>query len=212
VQLTDWLNLLTPFLVLAATWFIGQRILNSWDIRKKRQELDIAAATQFQQLYGEAKEIARLWRFIADQQEPPVLGSTDLHWQLLTRATAVEGKFEAVVIKLATERHLTKEQIRSVGLFRRSCYELRESIRDKRLPTMGYGGGYTLFNNLAVEITCLLNTNSPTNVLELSIARQNLKEIAKIGSESLHRAIEEIEKEDPDSRRLGVPRTRKSRI
>ena len=71
MQLKDWLQLLTPFLVLAATWFLGQRILNSWDLRKKRQELDIAAATQFQQLYGEAKEVARLWRFITKPHHPP---------------------------------------------------------------------------------------------------------------------------------------------
>ncbi|MBI5301519.1 MAG: hypothetical protein HY868_05230 [Chloroflexi bacterium] len=32
--------------VLGLTWFVGQRILAYWEIKKKRKELDIATATQ----------------------------------------------------------------------------------------------------------------------------------------------------------------------
>jgi hypothetical protein len=194
-MILEILKLITPFLVLAATWFVGQRILVSWDMRKKRQELDIAAATQFQQLYGEVKEVARLWRTITKRAEQPITPPADIRWQLLARATSVEGKSEAVVMKLATERPLSEGEIRSIGLFRQACQDLRESIRDgKSLPAMRYGGGYTLFNNLATEITCLIGRNPPKDAPELQVAQKNLDAIARIGSRVWLNAVEEAEK------------------
>lgn len=49
-------------LVLGISWFVGQQILAYWEIKKKRRELDIATVTEFQQLYGEYKEVWRLWK------------------------------------------------------------------------------------------------------------------------------------------------------
>jgi hypothetical protein len=193
----ELVQLLTPFLVLAATWLIGQRILTGWDLRKKRQELDIAVASQFQQLYGEAKEVGRLWREVTrqhDQHSQPISVPSDIRWQLFSRAAAVEGKFEAVVIKLVTERPLKEEQVQSIGLFRQGCQELRESIReDRSLAAMRYGGGYTLFNNLAAEITCLLAQNRPAEAPKIDVARKNLKAVARIGSRAWERAVKEME-------------------
>jgi hypothetical protein len=203
----ELLQLLTPFLVLAATWFLGQRILISWDLRKKRQELDIAAATQFQQLYGEAKEVARLWRVIMtlSDQSLQIPKEKEMRWQLLARATAVEGRFEAVVIKLTTERLLSKEQVQTLGLFRGACQDLRDAISDMSLPAMGQYPGYILFNNLAVSITQLLNSNRSADVPNSTIATENLIEVTKLGWESLQRAVEQTKKKYPTLQGLGVP-------
>jgi hypothetical protein len=41
-------------------------------LKKKRQELDIAAATNLHKLYGEFKEVSRLWRAsLYDAPNPP---------------------------------------------------------------------------------------------------------------------------------------------
>ena len=84
-------------LLLAAGWLIGERIIAGWDLRKKRQELDIASAVEFQQLYGELKAVGRAWREYrrrAAHLSPP----QNVEWQLLSSAIAAESKYEAVVI------------------------------------------------------------------------------------------------------------------
>ncbi|HEY0605386.1 MAG TPA: hypothetical protein VGD58_20865 [Herpetosiphonaceae bacterium] len=169
--------------LLIVTWLLGQRIIAFWDIRKKQQEIDTAAAAQFQQLYGDLKEVARLWREVSKIQDHPFSTPPDIRWQLLVRATSAEGRFEAVVMKLATERLLEEKEIKSIGLFRQASQDLREAIREGRsLPAIRFGGGYTLFNNLAAEITCLLANNRSTKAPSREVAQQNLDAIAKIGS------------------------------
>ena len=188
------LQTVNPYLVLAITWFIGQRVVTSWDIRKKRLELDIAAATQFQQLYGEIKEIMRLWRIATKKTDQLISLPTDIRWQLLARATSVEGKFEAIAMKLATERYLTSDQIFNVGLFRQACQEVRDAIQEGRsLPSIRYGGGYTLFNNLATEITSLIGSNRQTKIPNLRSAQKNLDEIASVRSKDLLKKMKEAE-------------------
>jgi hypothetical protein len=54
-------TLLSGFTLLLG-WFVGQRIVAYWDLKEKRQEVDLALATQFQHLYGDFKQISRLWR------------------------------------------------------------------------------------------------------------------------------------------------------
>lgn len=44
----ELLKIAVTVLLLPAGWFVGQRIVVAWDIRKKRQELDIASAESFQ--------------------------------------------------------------------------------------------------------------------------------------------------------------------
>ena len=56
--------------LLLLTWFGGQRILNQWDTRKKRKELDIQAAIRFQELIGEWKAVWRAWKVLHAIPEP----------------------------------------------------------------------------------------------------------------------------------------------
>lgn len=187
-------QLVMPFLVLAATWLVGQRVISAWDLRKKRRELDIAAAMQFQHLYGEAKEVARLWRAATKPLATPLAPPPDFRWQLHARATAVEGDFEAVVMKLVTERALSDGEVRSIGLFRQGCKHLRSAIQDgDSLASMRLGGGYTLFNNLAVEITALLARGGPESSPGVAAAQKSLEAIALTSGRDWRRAVEQAE-------------------
>lgn len=115
--------------LLAVGWFVGQRIIAHWELKKKQQELDVSTAVQFQQLYGELKEVSRLWRESRKKQASSMDIPKDLRWSLLARGTNAESKYEAVVMKLASERTLSLTQLAALGLFRQACQQLRESIR-----------------------------------------------------------------------------------
>ena len=133
-------------LTLVLGWFIGQRIIVYWDIMKKRQELDIEAATQFHLLYGEFKEVSRLWRAFS-YPDKKVSFSKDVPSDLLKRASAAEGGIEAIILKLATERILDGEDIRTLGLFRQAYQKLREAIReDEDLEWTHDSKEYKLYN------------------------------------------------------------------
>ena len=149
-------------LTLGLGWFVGQRIIAYWDMRKKRQELDIASATQFHQLYGEFKEVSRLWRvfsFTGDRSKKLALPE-DMPLELLRRATAAEGNVEAIIVKLATERVLKEEDIKTLGLFRQAYQKLREAIRNGEPLEWIYGTPeYTLYNDLASKVACIISPN-----------------------------------------------------
>lgn len=50
------LGLLVAALTLAATWWVGYRISANWNLRQKRNELNLAAVAAFHSMYGEFKE------------------------------------------------------------------------------------------------------------------------------------------------------------
>jgi hypothetical protein len=165
--------------VLLFTWRVGQRILLVWDRRKKRQELDILAAERFQQLYGDLKEVSRLWRSASRPQGNAPTPPSTLQWDLLAKATAAESKYETLVIKLASERALSPSQVRTLGLFRQAAQEVRQSIREGLIvPASGFGSEYLAFNDLAAEVACLLNAEPTFEYISAATARRRLEDIA----------------------------------
>lgn len=155
-------------LTLGFGWFVGQRIIASWDIRKKHQELDIATATQFHKLYGEFKEVSRLWRtvcFKPASDKEPASGKKSafpegITFELLRRATAAEGGVEAIIVKLATEKDLKLEDIKTLGLFRQAYQKLRESIREDESLDWIYGTPeYDLYNDLASKTASIISSS-----------------------------------------------------
>ena len=53
----------------------------------------------------------------------------------MKRATAVEGDFETLLVKIAVERHVTDDEVQRLGRFREGYQQLRECIEgDKPLP------------------------------------------------------------------------------
>src|SRR5436309_2208292 len=103
------LELFKAVLALAVTFGFGQFVISYWQMKNKRKELDILAATQFQQVYGEYKEIWRQWKVFQDQDRAKFGAGDNVWWQLIARATAAEAKVEAIMVKLVVERRLTHE-------------------------------------------------------------------------------------------------------
>jgi hypothetical protein len=181
VQL-ELFKLVGPLLMLAAGWFVGQRIIAGWDLRKKKQELDIAAAERFQGLYGELKELSRVWRS-AKNANGVLHVPTDLQWKLLVQSIKAESQFESVVIKLATERRLSEREIRSLGLFRQTCQHIRGAIeKGELIESSGFGAAYLLLNDLAAEVTCMIGATRRGDLLDPNHAKRNLEKIALIRS------------------------------
>lgn len=54
--------------LLGVTWFVGQRVIYYWDVKRKAREADLAIATQFQQLFGEFKEVWRVWKAFKEHE------------------------------------------------------------------------------------------------------------------------------------------------
>lgn len=186
--------------LLASGWFIGQRIIARWELRKKRRELDVNTAVQFQQLYGELKEVGRLWREAKKPRAIPLELPKDLRWSLLARGAAAESKFEAVVMKLASERELTDEQCSTLGLFRQACQQLRQSIRDDApVSWSDLGPEYRLFNDLAAEVTCLIAAGHSVRPVAAGVACSNLEAIARVRSSRWKQATESYRRLYPDS-------------
>jgi hypothetical protein len=181
VILQELIKTLFSGALLAVGWFLGRNIVASWDIRRKRQEIDVATAVQFQQLYGELKEVARLWRDVNKEDAAGLAPPSGYRWQLLANAIQAESKYEAVVIKLASERVLTIDERRTLGLFRQACQELRVSIRRaNKVSWSNLGPEYLLFNDLAADVTTLLARMGSGKNVSAEIARTNLRDVSKV--------------------------------
>jgi hypothetical protein len=179
--------------LLVITWGFGQSIIAIWDVRKKQRELDIATAAQFQQLYGEFKEIGRLWKIHKRREDATLTYPENTRWELLKRAIAAESKVEAILVKLSTERDLDEGKLKQLGLFRQCYQQLREAIRDNEdLVFSEYGDEYKYFNDLASRTACLIASGKQTRRLSCEIASQNLKVIADVRSKHLDKALDEF--------------------
>jgi hypothetical protein len=190
-------------LLLLFTWFVGYRIIARWDKRKKQQELDIAISTQFQQLFGEFKEISKLWEVFYNQRYQNQNKSLDLpaqKWEeLLKRATTAESKLEAILVKLATEWHLSQAETKYLGLFRQGFQQLRESIRDDRAPTFEYkvNPEYHLFNELVCEVANIVSERRSWKQVPSQEAKRNLGEIVEFGGADWPEAVRAYSKCTP---------------
>jgi hypothetical protein len=167
-------------IVVAVGWLVGQRIITYWDLKKKRQEFDISTANEFHKLYGEFKEVSRLWRSFHFTGGKTVPFPEGTRLELLKRATASEGGIEAIIVKLSTERKLGADDIRTLGLFRQAFQKLREAIRDDQdfLWTSGTLE-YQMFNDLASRTACIISTNKPRGTGRRSKSRNNPAEVLR---------------------------------
>ena len=156
--------------LLVVGWMGGQSIVEYWDYRKKRNEIDIANAQRFFELYGEFKAIIRLWRVFHINTHPDEApeNATLIHvpepnvtrWELLKRAADAESGVESLILKLTAERRLDEKQMRALGLFRQAYQRLRESIReDKPLHWTYRSSEYVLFNNLATRFAQMISVD-----------------------------------------------------
>jgi YesN/AraC family two-component response regulator len=180
--------------LLLITWVAGQRIIAYWDIRKKRQEFDIATTIQFQQLYGEFKEVSKMWKLFLSATNHNLTFPEHTRWELLKRATAAESKAEAIVVKLVTERKLSGSDCETLGFFRQSYQQLREAIRDnKPIAFSSYGPEYHYFNDLACSVAHMISSNASSKQQTARESSNNLRSVIEIRSKDLKHTLEHLE-------------------
>ena len=178
--------------LLLITWVIGKKILNDWDLKKKKQELDLNLMNDFQELYGEFKDIARIWKVLRSEKYPEFKLNDENRFQLLERASRAESKVEALILKLVTERRLNDKELETIGFFRQACQLLRQNIRKNELFYWDYGDEvYHLFNKSSCEI--LSKISSLPSVKNSS---EMLKKITDFRSKQFKRYIEQREQQD----------------
>ena len=121
-------SILTTLIVLGVGLFVGQKITARWNMRIKQRELDLDAIRLVRSLYGEFLSTQRLWNYYCEHRQVTVLDDRGL--KLFNRACMAEGKMEAILMKVASERKLTSEQLDALGLYRQGYQQLRESIQE----------------------------------------------------------------------------------
>jgi len=115
-------------------WLIGTQVTYLWDDQKRRRESDLAAVATFYRLYGAFFATWKLWSAYKDSEGS--IGVPDNpRWLLLEKAEVAESGFEALLVKLASERILNTTDENMLGCFREGYQTLRESIEgNRKLP------------------------------------------------------------------------------
>jgi hypothetical protein len=187
-----WLfELYKAALAIIGTVVVGQAIVASWQIRNKRRELEMIAAAQFQQVYGDFKDIWRLWKVVRRPDKYALIAPDHARFNLLTRATAAEAKVDALVMKFAVERNLLDKDIDIIGLFRQGFQQLRQRIRDDKSMDFNYEDPeYRLFNDLATAMGRMILSDPPSIPPPSSIAARQLENISKIRKKHWKKALE----------------------
>lgn len=211
--LLEGVKTLLSFLLLVVGWIFGQRIVAYWDDRKKRNEMDIASAQRFFELYGEFKGIKRLWSTFCVNVRAGREGrdrikftpdDDTLRLELLRRSADAESEVEALILKLTAERELDAEQMETLGLFRQAYQKLREAIReDRELEWFSHSREYAFFNDLAAAVARMISFDrngkrgtrglrARTEADALRVARENLRAVAKYDSVYFDRRAEKV--------------------
>jgi hypothetical protein len=152
-----------------------------WGALRHRRELDLAALADFRDAYGRWCAVWRGWSAAMDavpkaQRVAPIPVDMGVQQDLVRRAADIEGVFEALLVKIATERKLSPDEIRRLGRFREGYQQLRESIEHRReVPfRVQYHpdnvNAYLAFKALSVEFASLLS--QPVNVFRPSTWRR----------------------------------------
>lgn len=151
--------LITVAVTLGGGWLVTTRVTDRWEQVKKIREMDLAAAQDFQRLYGEFVAIWKTWNSLTDGHTP-ITTPEHVGWGCLERATAAEGQIEALMAKLAAERFLTEDDIDMLGGVRQAFKVVRRSI--KRGEAIGWWSSgaepYMAIKALSVAMSVMLST------------------------------------------------------
>lgn len=152
-------SLMTVVVTLAGGWLITNRVTDHWDKIKKNREMNLAAAQEFQRLYGEVIAICKTWNALNSEYTAAFATPGDTaKWDCLMRATAAEGEIESLMAKLAADRLLSDEDINMLGSLRQGFKAVRRKIRaDKPIEWSSSGNfEYAAFKSLAASMSVLL--------------------------------------------------------
>ena len=108
-------------LSLCFAWLIGNTLAARLEREKKLTERDVNALTTFQELYGTFFAVWKEWGNSPHNDETAA--------RLLPAAAGVEGRYEALLVLVCSERSLTREDRLALGALRQGLQQLREAIK-----------------------------------------------------------------------------------
>ncbi|WP_144126034.1 hypothetical protein [Catellatospora sichuanensis] len=118
-------------LIALAASLLG-RIADRSERLRKRRAADLAAAEIFYAAHGEFHGIWQEWKAV--RRQAFAAADREQHrWALFGRASAVDARVEALVARLATERHLTDKDRTVLGCYRQA-YRMLGSCLEADLP------------------------------------------------------------------------------
>lgn len=131
--LTSFLFYLVLGLVLTTVALSGLgRVFDRRERTRKRRAADLAAADLFYGVQGEFHGVWQEWNALRGQAFSAA--DREQHrWALYGRACAAEARVEALVTRLATERHLTGRERTLLGCYRQA-YRTLGSCLEADLP------------------------------------------------------------------------------
>lgn len=157
-----WTSVLTSLGTVAATlsggWLVTTRVTDYWDRVKKNRELSLAAANEFQRLYGEAVAVWKTWNALNGNHAVAFAPPEEAKWICLLRMTAAEGQLESLLAKTSAERFLNPDDIAVLGGLRQAFKSLRRAIRaGQPIPWAADNvKEYVAFKSLASAMSVLL--------------------------------------------------------
>jgi len=159
----EWIKTFIPLLStlvsLLLAWFVGNRISVTWAIRQKQREFQLTTRADFYRSYGEFFSIWKLWNFYK-RNATKVPFPENVHWEVLQRACAAEAAVEGLLVRVASERALSAEDLANLARFRHAYQTLRVTIRrDEELAwTRDDHPEYRSFKTHAATVALLLDT------------------------------------------------------
>jgi hypothetical protein len=184
VKVTEaqWFSTASPIVAVIITlvlgWLIGQRVTDRWNRAQKRRELDLTALGDLYESYGEFYAVWKAWSAFFEAAERSYASSDTLK-DLLLRATAAEGKVEALLTKIATERDLSQAEIEVLGSLRQAYHELRKAVvRGEPLPwSYSAHSDYAAFKGLQVYVAQMLTRTTSSRPPATALAARNFTKI-----------------------------------
>ena len=168
---------LTAFGALLAL-VVGKRVAAYWAFREKRRELELATLNSFYGLYGEFFCLWKVWnQHFANKPESDDVGTTK--WSILERASRAESQLESILVKVASERSLSEQDIEKLGLFRQAFQTIRSNIRDSKPIEWSTSDHpkYQSFKRLACFVSRMLLSNVSYSEPSAEVAADQLSRI-----------------------------------
>jgi len=146
-----------PLFTVGLAWLAGNRISARWVLRQKKRELGLAVTSEFYGVYGDFFALWKLCNYTFRDAQVPA--THEVVRDLLQRATQLEARMEALILRLASELVLSDEGIKTLGMFRQAVQLLRNSIRSRTF--LGWSDSehpaYREFKRLSVAVGALVS-------------------------------------------------------
>jgi hypothetical protein len=186
--------------------------------RRARYERNLAAAEDLYRAYGQMFAAWKVWDFYARKPPSPRLSPDDPRLgEVIELAAKAEAAYESLLVRIAVEQELNRDQRAALWCLREAIKELRYAIRDRKplawwradiYPSEGYER-YRTFKRLTTLIAAILveqnsaRTASPSTVQRV----KTLESVTSDGAEftagggdwfSVGRALTATMNSDPD--------------